>query len=350
MKCNWVSTVNKEHKCERDADESCYCIFHKKNKTKREKILFNAYIKKGNITDFTGFNFEDEFNINKVINYDFEKLKFNEVIFTKKAVFDDFVFKDSIEFYNTEFEEYVSFLNSTFLRNCIISNVKFNEKYINERIFEKSSFNGQKLIVEKCENFPRLDGITFSPYTKFIFKETHYPKENALCGKNNYKIARIQSKQIEDIDNIGYYYYNERNYASKFLDQEKYVSYKDFLSTKFFDFLSKHVIGYGEKPLKLLIISISVVSIFAFIYMFIGIESGDFGLIKIDLSNLYSFSDFIKFYIESWYFSIITFCTVGYGDILVLGLIGKIAVCVEVFLGVTINAIWTSILLTRMIR
>ncbi|MEG1409334.1 MAG: potassium channel family protein [Terrisporobacter sp.] len=351
MNCKWVSQNDKNIKCDRVGDSSGYCIFHKKNKSKRENVLFYAYIKKGKIYDFTGFYFEDEFNISKIIKYEYEKLKFNEVIFTNRVIFDDYLFKSSVEFSNTQFEGYTSFNKTTFLKNCTFFKTIFNEKYINEMIFENANFNGQKLIIEKCDSFPRLDGVIFSPYTKFILKETHYNMENALCGKNNYRIARIQGKQIEDVENIGYYYYNERNYASKFLKDEKYKGYKEYLSTKVFDFLSKHVLGYGEKPLKLLLISIGVVSIFALIYMFIGIKSLDYGLIKINLhKNPYSFFQFIQYYIEAWYFSIITFCTVGYGDVVVIGLFGKIVVCMEVFLGVTINAMWTSILLTRMIR
>ena len=85
--------------------------------------------------------------------------------------------------------------------------------------------------------------------------------------------------------------------------------------------------------------------------MFIGVNSTEYGLIKINLlKNEYSIYEFIKMYVYVLYFSIITFCTVGYGDVIINGLLGKIIVCLEVFLGVTINAMWTSILLSRVIR
>ena len=351
MNCKWTSRENSGKKCDRQADSSGYCIFHKHNKSKRENILFLGYIKKGEINDFSGFVFEVDFNINKIITYEYDKLIFNEAIFYKKAIFENYTFDKKIDFYNVVFKDYVTFRKSTFLENCIISNSNFNIKYINDRVFEEANFNGQKLIIEKCINLPRLDGILFSPYTKFILKDTHYNRENALCGKINYRIARIQAKQIENYENIGYYYYNERNYASKFIEEDKYNNYKDYLSKKTFDFLSKHVLGYGEKPFKLLLISIGVVSLFALIYMFIGVNSTEYGLIKINLlKNEYSIYEFIKMYVYVLYFSIITFCTVGYGDVIINGLLGKIIVCLEVFLGVTINAMWTSILLSRVIR
>ncbi len=351
MNCKWVSSQDENIKCKRHADSSGYCIFHKKNKSKRERILFNSYIKKGQISDFSGFYFEEELNINKTLNYDYNKLKFYETIFCNDVKFNKFIFNNTVDFTKTEFKGKVDFTESTFLKNCIFSETKFNEKYINEQIFQRTNVNGQKLIVEKCINFPRLDGILFSPYTKFILKDINYKKEDAICGRNNYRIARVQAKQTEDNENIGYYYYNERNYASEFLKSNKYKGYKEYLSNDFFDFLSKYTIGYGEKPLRLLFISFFIISVFALIYMFIGLNTIDYGLIKLNLvSNTYSFYEFLKMYLEAWYFSMITFSTVGYGDIIAFGLIGKIIACIEVFLGITLHATWTSILLSRLVK
>lgn len=351
MNCKWVSKVDRNLKCSRYAGPSGYCLFHKQNKSKRERALFNAYIKKGEISDFTGFCFDDKFDINKIISFEYEKLKFCEAIFKDKVNFSNFIFQKSVDFSNAQFESYVNFNHSTFLGNCIFDKTIFNSKYINEEVFQKSDFNGQKFIVQKCVNFPRLDGVIFSPYTKFILKDIYYNEGNSLCGRNNYRIARIQAKATEDNENIGYYYYNERNYASNFLKINKYNGYKEYLANDFFDFLSKYLIGYGERPIKLLLISFCVISLFAFIYLFSGINSLNYGLIKVNLLNgTYSLYELINFYIESWYFSMMTFSTVGYGDITVIGFWSKILVCIEVFLGITTNATWTSVLFSRMIK
>lgn len=351
MNCKWVSKNNSNIKCKRHADSSGYCIFHKRNKSQRENILFKAYIKKDEISDFTGFYFEEEFDINKMINYKHEKLKFCEAIFLKNVNFSGYIFSKGVDFTDTEFKEFVDFRKGTFLRNCIFNKTIFNKKYINEQIFQNTNFNGQKLIVEKCENFPRLDGALFATYTKFIMKDIKYNINEYLCGRINYKIARIQAKQTEDYENIGYYYYNERNYSSNFLKHNKYKGFSNYLKNDFFDFISKCTIGYGEKPLRLLFISFFIISLFALIYMFTGINTIDYGLIKMSFfNNTYSYYEFFKLYIQSWYFSMITFSTVGYGDMIAFGLIGKLIVCVEVFLGITIHATWTSILLSRLIK
>ena len=74
--------------------------------------------------------------------------------------------------------------------------------------------------------------------------------------------------------------------------------------------------------------------------------------ISLNLNNLenYSLYEIIKIYIDLWYFSMVTFSTVGYGDIIVTSLLGKILVSVEVFLGVTIGAAWASVIIKKMIR
>ena len=144
-----------------------------------------------------------------------------------------------------------------------------------------------------------MDGVIFSPYTKFILKDTKYSMKDSICGRTNYRIARIQAKNTEDNENIGYYYYNERNYASDFLKCRKYNGYKDYLTNDFFDFLARYLIGYGERPIRLLLISFSLISVFAFIYILIGIKSMDYGLIKLNLSNSdYSIYELITFYFE----------------------------------------------------
>ena len=112
MNCKWVSRKDKNLKCNRHADSSGYCLFHKQNKSKREIALFDAYIKKGQISNFTGFYFEDKFEIKKLINYKYEKLKFCEAVFKEEADFSDFKFENTVDFTNTEFKSYVNFKQS----------------------------------------------------------------------------------------------------------------------------------------------------------------------------------------------------------------------------------------------
>ena len=44
MNCKWVSRKDKNLKCNRHADSSGYCLFHKQNKSKREIALFDTHL------------------------------------------------------------------------------------------------------------------------------------------------------------------------------------------------------------------------------------------------------------------------------------------------------------------
>ncbi|GAA3659493.1 potassium channel family protein [Asaccharospora irregularis] len=338
MDCKWKSNQNK--KCSREADNSGYCIFHKRNKTKEENNLLIKTIITEKISDFSGFIIEEDFVAKNILNYEYKSLNFSEVEFLKSAIFDEYKFRADVFFNYTNFKETVSFRDSVFLENCNFYKTIFDEEYVNKKIFERLKFKGQNLIVNKVENLPRLDGAVFSQCSKVIIRDIVYLKKGYLAGKINYRIARIQAKKIGDYESIGYYYYKERTYGTKVMKKDDYPTYNEYLSARFFDILSKYTIGYGERPWNILIITIIIISVFAFFYMFT------------EINKIFSYNpkEIIKIYMDFWYFSMVTFATVGYGDIVVGTILGKILVSIEVFLGVTVAATWASVVIKRMIR
>ena len=89
MKCKWSSKINNELICNHEADDSGYCIFHKKHKTKEENKEVIKLIKEKKISDFSGFIFEENFNINEVIDYSYKELNFTETTFIKEVLFNN---------------------------------------------------------------------------------------------------------------------------------------------------------------------------------------------------------------------------------------------------------------------
>ena len=315
-------------------------------------ISFIKLIKEKKISDFSGFIFEENFNINEVIDYSYKELNFTETTFIKEVLFNNYIFKGKTIFNQTNFLDFTTFINSKFRYTAIFNNVIFNSKHSNKKIFMGVEFTGQNLVISSVYNLPRLDGIKFDDYTKFILLDVDYEKEHYINGKINYRIARNQANKIGDHERIGYYYYKERAYGSKNIRVEDYPTYRDYLSTKFFDALSKYTVGYGERPWNILIVSVMTISIFALLYMFIGIKTLNNELIGISIKTLsqHSLVEILNTYIDLWYFSMVTFTTVGYGDMIVTTTIGKILVGLEVFFGITIGAAWTSVIIKRMIR
>ncbi|MEF9991634.1 MAG: ion channel [Romboutsia sp.] len=268
---------------------------------------------------------------------------FEGVIFEGDIDFRHYEFKENVNFTNTEFRGCVKFNNAIFHKNCTFNNTKFNKDYINNKIFEKVKFEGQNLLIHSVKNLPRMDGIILSCCTKIILSNINYNKEEALYGKINYRIARNQARIIGDHERIGHYYYKERDYGSKTLNKSDYPTKRDYINAKFFDVLSRYTLGYGERPWNILYISLLIISIFAFLYILVGIRGVDSGKIT-------TINEFINVYIDTWYFSMVTFSTVGYGDMIVTTILGKILVSIEVFFGLTMGATWASVIIKRMIR
>ncbi len=84
--------------------------------------------------------------------------------------------------------------------------------------------------------------------------------------------------------------------------------------------------------------------------MFTGIKTSNNIVIGLNIGKDYTVSKLLKDYIDLWYFSMVTFSTVGYGDMVVDNTLGKIFASVEVFFGITMAASWTSVIIKRMSR
>ena len=281
--------------------------------------------------------------ISKIIKENIN-IDFSNSVFEDDIVFDNYKFYGDIIFDNTKFKKSVSFNNCIFNGDCIFVNVVFNEMSNNKEMFINSEVNGQHFVLKNIKNMPRLDGIKFSSCSKVILENLSFDEEHYEEAKLIYRIGRNQANIIGDYERIGDYYYSERYYGGKTIKRKKFKSTIDYLSNKFFDLLSKYTIGYGEKPFNIFIISFLIISIFAFLYMITGLQSLNNTSISISENN------FLKNYIDAWYFSMVTFTTVGYGDMTVETYTGKILVSIEVFLGVTMAASWASVIIKKMSR
>jgi len=352
MKCAWESKAYKNKKCNHHAANGGYCLFHKSNKSVEENRLMRSKIINEEISDFSGFVFDEDFDAKSVINYEYKFLDFSESIFKRKADFSNLVFKKNIKFNYTIFKNQVQFKNSIFIENCTLNKTSFNKKFLDNKVFKGVKFQGQDLVIKNAENFPRMDGIVFNDYSKIIFDNIDYEKKDYRHGKLNYRIARNQALKIGDYERIGHYYYNERYYSSKLMKSTDYAKYSEYLGEKFFDTIAKYTTGYGEKPWNILIVIVFIISLFAFFYLFLGVENLDHKLISLNLNklNTYSLKDIFNKYIDLWYFSMVTFSTLGYGDLIVTTGLGKFVASVEVLLGISCGAIWTSLIIKRMLR
>lgn len=373
----------------------------KNKKVKKKKIIIkdlegkNINIKKEVIDfeDIENLKFETFYSVgfglfemtSKNIYKTFYNLKFEYVIF-KNCIFKNIQFEKCMflgcefldctflntkfkedEFLDFNFESIAYFFNSNF-QNCIfyktnlkksvfqnnnIKNIQFILCNLKKSIFDKNTIKSIYFSDCNLKSFSMIN----SYINKLEFDDEFVTKlnENTFFDKftspnkgkeyytNIYKIYKNIASQFESnrILNIsGEYHYLYKCNESKTLNGFSKIKSKIFWFT----------CGYGERPTYALITSLEIVLIFAIIYMFTGISIGGRSInYNLSLFSILENKIIVVDFLESLYFSLVTFTTVGYGDIIPVG-ISIILSSIEMILGVTMVGIWTATLARKITR
>lgn len=137
----------------------------------------------------------------------------------------------------------------------------------------------------------------------------------------------------------GIYYYRERAVERKI---HKHRSIGEYLWSLFLDLLC----GYGEKPRRIIFSSLAWIFFNSFIYFIFGIEKG---VTEIGLSLQINVYENAMNFLNCWYFSFVTFTTLGYGDLHPVG-ITKTFATIEAFTGVFMLALFVLTMGRKMMR
>jgi uncharacterized protein YjbI with pentapeptide repeats len=206
------------------------------------------------------------------------------------------------------------------LENCNLLGVKLT----NARI-ENVNW-GDRLLQEKLADEARKAGDRETMLDSLEQAEEIY--------RNLRKNAEFQGL----FETSGHFFYKEmlmRRY------QMPLFSFKRALSTTVDLFC-----GYGERPLNVVIFSLLLIGLCTIVYFFLGISASG-QLLRIDLSaGLYE--NFIIF-LECLYFSVVTFTTLGYGDIVPIGPARPFA-AFEAFTGNFTIALFVVVFVKKMTR
>ncbi|ABC27273.1 uncharacterized low-complexity protein [Hahella chejuensis KCTC 2396] len=104
--------------------------------------------------------------------------------------------------------------------------------------------------------------------------------------------------------------------------------------------------GYGERPDRVIIFSCLIVLAFSLIYFTLGIREGEQALYAGGGANLWSE---LQYFLSCLYFSVVTFTTLGYGDIAPVGLTRAFA-ATEAFVGSFTLALFVVVFVKKMTR
>ncbi len=104
--------------------------------------------------------------------------------------------------------------------------------------------------------------------------------------------------------------------------------------------------GYGEKPINVIIFSLTLILFCAFCYFISGINTAN-AFVQFSISN--TLEQNLASLLNSLYFSVVTFTTLGYGDITPIGFSRVIAAC-EAFIGSFTLALFVVVFVKRLTR
>ncbi|MCZ6634379.1 MAG: pentapeptide repeat-containing protein [bacterium] len=147
---------------------------------------------------------------------------------------------------------------------------------------------------------------------------------------------RYEAVGLNDI--AGHFFYGEM-YSRR-------MQMPRFSSARFFSRLFDLLCGYGEVPSRIIASSLLYILFSALIYCFLGIQNGD---------QVYAFHpnaslmEDIKIFGYALYFSVVTFTTLGYGDISPIGFSRPFA-ALEAFNGIILNTLFMLTLIRKMTR
>jgi hypothetical protein len=104
--------------------------------------------------------------------------------------------------------------------------------------------------------------------------------------------------------------------------------------------------GYGEQPLRVILFSIVLILVFALLYFFAGLNFSGESLAFDPQASLWHN---VKIYFTALYFSVVTFTTLGYGDLAPIGIARALA-ALEAFVGSFTLALFVVVFVKKMTR
>lgn len=217
--------------------------------------------------------------------------------------------------------------------------MKANLQHANLHFADLSNCN---LLGTKFEG-AKLDNVVWGDH---ILQERQAEEVTSLEAKQDYyqqaeEIYRNLRKTYESsglFEQAGYFFEHEMRMRRY---QMPLRSVKRILSTTVDLFC-----GYGERPLRVIMFSMLAVLCFSLAFFLLGLESAD-GPIVIDFQQ--SLWSNIKHFLECLYFSVVTFTTLGYGDITPMPAARPVA-ALEAFLGSFTLALFVVVFVKKMTR
>ena len=319
---------------------------------------------------------------------------FIDVIFSKKAYFSAVTFEGDAEFVLAEFKEDTYFSDVMFERDVDFKLAKFKERFIltpkknAQIVFTSAHFSDNvriKADLSNCyfanSNIERIDMTdsiwrrddktkkSFSALYKWFRNKVGLSETSIIIWEEYEDKLSLNWKELEGLYRRlkqSYFKFGDNSTAGKFYYQEMECKREQLkgINKLFWYIFYKQLCGYGEKPFNVIWASIFLIIGSAFLYLLGGIELIGSDVLKVPpniidynlslnsfgiqwaIRNIGSiFGDFIV----CLYTSVITFTTLGYGDVHPIGW-SRIVASVEAGLGIIMTALFIFVFTRKMLR
>lgn len=201
-------------------------------------------------------------------------------------------------------------LLGTRLEGARIDNIQIGEELLQEKIALQKRKEGDKEAAD--DNFEQSEEIY-----RNLRKRAEDQGLFQLAGHFGYKELIMRRYQLEP-------------WSSKWI----------------FSMLVDKLCGYGEKPENTVAFSMTLILISAILYFLFGVNHGD-EILQIDFSQ--GLMANISTFFMTLYYSVVTFSTLGYGDITPFG-ITRLFAALEAFIGSFTIALFVVVFVKRMTR
>ena len=324
-----------------------------------------------------------------------EKAYFMDATFSEDANFWRTKFSEDANFWRTKFSEKADFMNAIFLGDANFWDAELTGKFVvipnksKTIIFKNTYFSDNvriKADLSKCSfansNIERVD-MTDSSWMRNDDKpkksfSAFYERIRNKIGMSETSIKIWEEQQGElksnwkELEGIyrrlkqSYQKFGDTSTAGKFYYQEMECKRKQLkgIERYFQYFIYKKLCGYGEKPFNVILASLFLIILFAFSYLFGGIEFVGSSILKVppnvidynlSLNSfgiqwvMNNFNSVFEDFLLCIYTSVITFTTLGYGDVHPIGF-SRIIASVEAGFGIIMTALFIFVFTRKMLR
>ncbi|MFI8748281.1 ion channel [Pseudomonas sp. NPDC077186] len=157
-------------------------------------------------------------------------------------------------------------------------------------------------------------------------------------AEETYRNLRLHLEQAGLFEQAGYFFHREM--------LMRRLQMPRFSTRRLLSWLVDLFCGYGEKPLNVVLFSLGLIGVCGLLYFLTGVNQGGQTLgLRFDRSLLGNLQDLLA----CLYYSVVTFTTLGYGDITPGGLARLIA-AVEAFVGSFTMALFVVVFVKKMTR